>query len=98
MKKKVIIDCDPGIDDSLALMLALESPEIEIIGITVVSGNVKAAQGAENALKVLRLMNREDINVYIGDENGQIKKQGIMDKYLRTYCVLCKGICRHRHK
>ena len=68
MKKKVIIDCDPGIDDSLALILALNSPEIEVIGITIVSGNVKADQGARNALKVLKLMKREEIPVYIGEE------------------------------
>lgn len=68
MKKKVIIDCDPGIDDSLALILALNSPELEIVGITTVSGNVKADQGAKNSLKVLKLMNREDIPVYIGEE------------------------------
>ena len=68
MKKKVIIDCDPGIDDSLALILALNSPELEIVGITTVSGNVKANQGAKNVLKVLKLMNREDIPVYIGEE------------------------------
>lgn len=68
MKKKVIIDCDPGIDDSLALILALNSPEIEVMGITIVSGNVKADQGARNALKVLKLMKREDIPVYIGEE------------------------------
>ena len=68
MRKKVIIDCDPGIDDSLALILALNSPELEIVGITTVSGNVKADQGAKNALKVLKLMNREDIPVYIGEE------------------------------
>lgn len=68
MKKKVIIDCDPGIDDSLALILALNSPELEIVGITTVSGNVKADQGAKNALKVLKLLNREDIPVYIGED------------------------------
>ena len=68
MKKKVIIDCDPGIDDSLALILALNSPELEIVGITTVSGNVKADQGAKNVLKVLKLMSREDIPVYIGEE------------------------------
>lgn len=68
MKKKVIIDFDPGIDDSLALILALNSPELEIVGITTVSGNVKAEQGAKNALKVLKLMNREDIPVYIGED------------------------------
>ena len=68
MKKKVIIDCDPGIDDSLALILALSSSEIDIVGITIVSGNVEAKQGAKNALKVLKLMKREDIKVYIGEE------------------------------
>lgn len=68
MKKKVIIDCDPGIDDSLALILALNSPELDVIGITTVSGNVKSDQGARNALKVLKLMGREDIPVYIGEE------------------------------
>lgn len=67
MKRKVIIDCDPGIDDSLALLLALNSPELDVIGITTVSGNVPAKQGAKNALKVLKLMKREDIKVYIGE-------------------------------
>ena len=66
--KKIIIDCDPGIDDTLALMLALCSPELEILGITVVSGNVPARQGAANALKVLNWMNRPDIPVYLGEE------------------------------
>lgn len=65
--RKVIIDCDPGIDDALALMLALASPELEILGITVVSGNVPVEKGAENALKVLDWMNRTDIPVYCGE-------------------------------
>ncbi|MDO4599244.1 MAG: nucleoside hydrolase [[Ruminococcus] gnavus] len=65
---KVIIDCDPGIDDALALMLALRSPELEILGITVVSGNVPAKQGAENAKKILHWMDRMDIPVYLGEE------------------------------
>ena len=66
--KKVIIDCDPGIDDALALMLALRSPELEILGITVVSGNVPAKKGAANAQKVLHWMNQPDIPVYLGEE------------------------------
>ena len=65
--KKVIIDCDPGIDDTLALMLALSSPELDVLGITVVSGNVPVEKGAENALKVLDWMNRKDIPVYLGE-------------------------------
>lgn len=74
MKKKVIIDCDPGIDDSLALILALSSSEIDIVGITIVSGNVEAKQEAKNALKVLKLMKREDIKVYIGEELPMVRE------------------------
>lgn len=66
MKKQVIIDCDPGIDDSLALMYALASPELEVIGITVVCGNVPTDAGVENARKACRLMGREDIPIYAG--------------------------------
>ena len=51
--KKLIIDCDPGIDDSLALMLAAASKELDLVGITTVSGNVPASMGAKNALKIL---------------------------------------------
>lgn len=53
LRKKVIIDCDPGIDDSLALMLALASPELDVLGITTVAGNVPSDLGAKNALKIL---------------------------------------------
>lgn len=67
-KRKVIIDCDPGIDDSLALMLALTSEEIDVVGITIVCGNVPTNLGVENAIKVLKLMGRLDIPVYAGAE------------------------------
>lgn len=65
--KKVILDCDPGIDDALALMLALSLPELHVVGITVVCGNVPVEKGAANALKILELMNRTEIPVYIGE-------------------------------
>ena len=64
---KVIIDCDPGIDDALALLLALASPELNVAGITTVSGNVPADMGARNAKKVLRQADREDVPIYIGE-------------------------------
>ncbi|HHD2752504.1 TPA: nucleoside hydrolase [Clostridium perfringens] len=73
-KRKVIIDCDPGIDDALAIILALKSEEIEVIGITTVSGNVESLQGAKNALKVLKLLDRLDIPVYLG-ESTPIKRE-----------------------
>ncbi|MGN0324391.1 MAG: nucleoside hydrolase [Oliverpabstia sp.] len=66
-KTKVIIDCDPGIDDSLAIMLALKSQEIELIGITIVCGNAPVEMGFENAKKVLKQMNRLDVPVFIGE-------------------------------
>lgn len=68
-KRKVIIDCDPGIDDSLALLLAINSPELEILGITTCSGNVPAIMGAENALYTLQRFSKEDIDVYVGEES-----------------------------
>lgn len=74
MKRKVILDCDPGIDDSLALILALTSEELEVVGITIVSGNVNANKGAKNAMKVLKLMGREDIKVFIGEEKPLIRE------------------------
>ncbi len=64
--KKVIIDCDPGIDDALALMLALASKEIEVRAVTVVCGNVPVDMGTANAKLVLKLMGREDIPVIAG--------------------------------
>ncbi len=67
-KRKVIIDCDPGIDDSLAILLALNSEELEVLGLTIASGNVPARLGAKNALKTLQIANRLDIPVYIGEE------------------------------
>lgn len=65
-KRKVIIDCDPGIDDSLAIMLALKSPEIEVVGITIVCGNSPVEMGFQNAKKILKKMGRLDIPVFIG--------------------------------
>ena len=69
-KRKVIIDCDPGIDDSLAIMLALKSPEIEVVGITVVCGNSPVAMGFENAKKILNQLNLLDVPVFIGESTS----------------------------
>ncbi|MGL5049915.1 MAG: nucleoside hydrolase [Fusobacteriaceae bacterium] len=72
--KKVIIDCDPGIDDSLALILALKSPELDVIGLTICAGNVPVELGGINAYRVLNLLNRKDIPIYLGD-NKPIKRE-----------------------
>lgn len=53
MAKKIIFDTDPGIDDAMALLFALQSPELEIVGLTTVFGNVWVEQATDNALRLL---------------------------------------------
>lgn len=62
----VLIDTDPGIDDAIAILLALTSPEVEVRGITVVHGNVPVEAGTLNAFKVLDLAGRRDVPVVRG--------------------------------
>ena len=61
--RRVIIDTDPGTDDAMAIILALNSPEFKVEALTVVSGNVEAKQGLENALKIVSLAGRCDVLV-----------------------------------
>jgi len=68
MKKRIILDTDPGIDDSLAILLTLASPEITLEGLSVVHGNSSTAQGTINALSVLELAKASQIPVYRGCE------------------------------
>ena len=72
--KKIIIDTDPGSDDALALMLALNSPELDVRAITVVPGNVTAAMGLENALRMVSLANRCEIPVAGGAQHPLFQK------------------------
>ena len=65
-KKRIILDTDPGIDDSLAILLALASPEISLEGLSVVHGNSSTQQGTINALSVLELAKASYIPVYQG--------------------------------
>jgi len=72
--KKIIFDTDPGTDDAMALMLALNSPELDVRAITVVPGNVTAEMGLENALKMVSLANRCDIPVAAGAQHPLFQK------------------------
>jgi purine nucleosidase len=72
--KKIIFDTDPGTDDAMALMLALNSPELDVRAITVVPGNVTAAQGLDNALRMVSLANRCDIPVAAGAQHPLFQK------------------------
>ncbi len=72
--KKIIFDTDPGTDDAMALMLALHSPELDVRAITVVPGNVTAAQGLDNALRMMSLAGRCDIPVAAGAQHPLFQK------------------------
>jgi purine nucleosidase len=66
MPRKIIIDTDPGQDDAVAILLALASPEIEVLGIVAVAGNVPLALTEKNARKICELAGRADMGVYAG--------------------------------
>ena len=68
MVKKIIIDTDPGVDDSMAIFYALNSPEIEVLGLTTIFGNASTEICTENALRLLEIAERTDIPVYKGAE------------------------------
>lgn len=72
--RKIILDTDPGTDDAMAMMLALNSPELDVRAITVVPGNVMAAQGLDNALRMVSLANRCDIPVAAGAQHPLFQK------------------------
>ncbi len=67
--RRVIIDTDPGTDDAMAIILALNSPEFKVEALTVVPGNVDARQGLENALKIVSLAGRCDVTVAGGAQH-----------------------------
>ncbi len=66
MTQKIIIDTDPGQDDAVAILLALASPEIEVLGITAVAGNVPLPLTQLNARKICELAGRADMRVFAG--------------------------------
>src|ERR1700730_6060946 len=57
MKHKIILDCDPGHDDAIAILLAAHHPEIDLLAITTVAGNQSIEKTTRNALKVCSLAN-----------------------------------------
>jgi purine nucleosidase len=67
--RRVIIDTDPGTDDAMAIILALNSPEFQVEALTVVPGNVDGRQGLENALKIVSLAGRCDVTVAGGAQH-----------------------------
>jgi pyrimidine-specific ribonucleoside hydrolase len=73
----IILDCDPGHDDAIALLLAVASPEIELVGVTVVSGNQTLDKTTANALKVLEFAGRSDIAVHAGADKPLVRERDV---------------------
>ncbi len=65
-RTRVLIDTDPGVDDAVAILLALASPEIEVVAVTAVAGNVSLEKTALNARRLISLARRHDIPVAAG--------------------------------
>lgn len=66
MARKIIIDTDPGIDDAMALFYALDSPELDVVGLTTIFGNASTETCTLNALRLLEIAGRTDIPVAVG--------------------------------
>ncbi|UOY00471.1 nucleoside hydrolase [Blastococcus sp. PRF04-17] len=75
MPRPLVIDTDPGIDDALAILLALASPEVDLRLVTTVHGNVELARTTENALRVLHLAGRSDVPVAAGARESLVHPQ-----------------------
>ena len=61
-QRKVIIDCDPGNDDTMAIFMALSDPNVDLLAVTCVDGNTVVKQTAMNALRVLKVAGRTDVS------------------------------------
>jgi inosine-uridine nucleoside N-ribohydrolase len=78
---KILLDCDPGHDDAIALLLALASPEVEVVGVTTVHGNQTLAKTTTNALKLLEFVGRTKVPVAAGADRP-IRRESFIAEYV----------------
>jgi inosine-uridine nucleoside N-ribohydrolase len=71
----ILLDCDPGHDDAIALLLALASPEVELLGVTTVAGNQTLDKTTANAIRVLEFSGRTDVQVAAGADRPLLREQ-----------------------
>ena len=74
MAERIILDCDPGHDDAIALLLALASPEIELLGVTTVAGNQTLEKTTANAIRILEFSGRTDVSVAAGADRPIVRE------------------------
>ena len=75
MATPILLDCDPGHDDAIALLLALASPEVELLGVTTVAGNQTFEKTTDNAIRVLELVGRGDVPVALGSQRPLVRER-----------------------
>ncbi|MDL2272359.1 nucleoside hydrolase [Desulfovibrio sp. OttesenSCG-928-I05] len=80
---RIIIDTDPGFDDMVSILLAFASPELELLGICAVAGNVPLEDTARNALRVCELAGRTDVPVFMGCA-GPLLRDQVFGKYANS--------------
>jgi inosine-uridine nucleoside N-ribohydrolase len=73
MSTPILLDCDPGHDDAIAMLLALGSPELELVGVTTVAGNQTLEKTTANAIRVLELAG-VDIPVAAGADRPLVRE------------------------
>ncbi|MGG6495532.1 UNVERIFIED_CONTAM: nucleoside hydrolase, partial [Bacteroidetes bacterium 56_B9] len=73
MTRKIILDCDPGHDDAVALLLALGNPTIDLLGITTVGGNQTLDKVSHNALVVKEIAGHSEVPVYAGCDRPLVR-------------------------
>ena len=83
-KTKMIIDCDTGIDDALAITYILSNPDIELLGVTTTFGNIPVEMSVKNSLLIAENFGRNDVRVFKGAEHGWTKpvyvREPILDR------------------
>ncbi|RYE64298.1 MAG: nucleoside hydrolase, partial [Oxalobacteraceae bacterium] len=80
--QKIIIDADPGLDDAAAILMALASPELEVLGITVVAGNVCLEDTVRNACKLVSVSGLRHVPVHAGAAGPLVRPQ-VFGKYAK---------------
>lgn len=75
---KIILDCDPGHDDAVAIIMAASHPKIDLLGVTVVAGNQTLEKTTRNALNVVQYIGREDIKVYQGCSLPMVRERQVI--------------------
>jgi purine nucleosidase len=81
-REKIIIDADPGVDDAAAILMALASSEVDVLGLSIVAGNVPLRDTVLNACKIVGLSSRRDVPVHPGAAGPLVRDQ-VYGKYAR---------------